>query len=68
MIAFNISKDSSYHPVVIKDKQEFWKRILIVDLIFSLLIPLGWIDPLTYTVTTPIRNFIILCAWQICKV
>jgi hypothetical protein len=22
---------SSYHPVVIKDEQQFWKRILIVD-------------------------------------
>jgi DNA-binding response OmpR family regulator len=31
MIAFSISKDPLYHPVVIKDKQEFWKRILIVD-------------------------------------
>jgi DNA-binding response OmpR family regulator len=31
MNAFSISIDPLYHPVVIKDKQEFWKRILIVD-------------------------------------
>jgi DNA-binding response OmpR family regulator len=31
MIAHSISKDSLYHPVVLKDKQGFWKRILIVD-------------------------------------
>jgi CheY-like chemotaxis protein len=31
MVAHSISKDSLYHPVVLKDKQGFWKRILIVD-------------------------------------
>jgi hypothetical protein len=31
MIAHSISKDSLYHPVVLKHKQGFWKRILIVD-------------------------------------
>ena len=31
MIAHSISKDSLYHPVVLKDKQAVWKRILIVD-------------------------------------
>jgi DNA-binding response OmpR family regulator len=31
MIGHSISKDSLYHPVVLKDKQGFWKRILIVD-------------------------------------
>jgi len=25
------TEDPLYHPVVIKDKQRFWKRILIVD-------------------------------------
>ncbi|HXX98441.1 MAG TPA: hypothetical protein VEL11_15140 [Candidatus Bathyarchaeia archaeon] len=39
MIAFNILKDPLYHPVVIKDKQEFWKRILIVDEIMTSLRP-----------------------------
>jgi CheY-like chemotaxis protein len=31
MIAYRVSKDPLYHPVVLKDKQEYWKRILIVD-------------------------------------
>jgi len=31
MIVHSVSKDSLYHPVVLKDKQAFWKRILIVD-------------------------------------
>jgi CheY-like chemotaxis protein len=31
MVAHSISKDSLYHPVLLKDKQGFWKRILIVD-------------------------------------
>ncbi|MGC1927823.1 MAG: response regulator [Candidatus Nitrosopolaris sp.] len=31
MIAHSISKDSMYHPVVLKNRQGFWKRILIVD-------------------------------------
>ncbi|HYA83764.1 MAG TPA: response regulator [Candidatus Bathyarchaeia archaeon] len=31
MIAFSNSKEPLYHSVVIKDKQGFWKRILIVD-------------------------------------
>jgi DNA-binding response OmpR family regulator len=31
MIGHSIPKDSLYHPVVLKDKQGFWKRILIVD-------------------------------------
>jgi hypothetical protein len=31
MIAHRISKDSLYHPVSLKHKQGFWKRILIVD-------------------------------------
>jgi CheY-like chemotaxis protein len=31
MIAHSPAEDSSYHPVVIKDKQRFWKRILIID-------------------------------------
>ena len=25
------TEDPLYHPVIIKDKQQFWKRILIVD-------------------------------------
>src|SRR5215472_7804579 len=31
MIAHSVLKDSLYHPVVLKNKQAFWKRILIVD-------------------------------------
>jgi DNA-binding response OmpR family regulator len=31
MIAYSISKDPLYNPAVIKDKQGYWKRILIVD-------------------------------------
>jgi CheY-like chemotaxis protein len=30
MIAYNL-EDPLYHTVVVKDKQRFWKRILIVD-------------------------------------
>jgi hypothetical protein len=28
---YSCAEDSLYHPVVIKDIQRFWKRILIVD-------------------------------------
>jgi CheY-like chemotaxis protein len=28
---YSCAEDSLYHPVVIKDNQRFWKRILIVD-------------------------------------
>ena len=31
MIAYRLAENPSYHPVVIKDEQQFWKRILIVD-------------------------------------
>jgi two-component SAPR family response regulator len=31
MIAHSVLKDSLYHHVVLKNKQAFWKRILIVD-------------------------------------
>ena len=31
MIAYSVSEDPLFHPVVIKDKLGFWKRILIVD-------------------------------------
>ncbi|MGB6590203.1 MAG: hypothetical protein WBE68_01695, partial [Candidatus Nitrosopolaris sp.] len=31
MIAHRRIEDLLYHPVVIKDEQRFWKRILIVD-------------------------------------
>ena len=31
MIAHSVLKDSLYHLVVLKNKQAFWKRILIVD-------------------------------------
>ena len=31
MIAHRPAEDPLYHPVVIKDKQRFWKRILIID-------------------------------------
>ena len=31
MIAYRFAEDPLYHPVVIKDEQRFWKRILIVD-------------------------------------
>ncbi len=31
MIAHRRAEDPLFHPVVIKDKQRFWKRILIVD-------------------------------------
>jgi DNA-binding response OmpR family regulator len=31
MIYSNHTKHSSYHPLVIKGKERFWKRILIVD-------------------------------------
>jgi CheY-like chemotaxis protein len=31
MIAYRLAEDPLYHPVVIKDEQRFWKRILIVD-------------------------------------
>jgi DNA-binding response OmpR family regulator len=31
MIAYSVPEDPLFHPVVIKDKQGFWKRILIVD-------------------------------------
>ncbi|MGB6533941.1 MAG: response regulator [Candidatus Nitrosopolaris sp.] len=31
MIAHGCAEDLLYHPVVIKDEQRFWKRILIVD-------------------------------------
>jgi CheY-like chemotaxis protein len=29
--SYSHTEDPLYHPVVIKDKQRFWKRILIVD-------------------------------------
>ena len=28
---YSCAEDPLYHPVVVKDKQRFWKRILIVD-------------------------------------
>ena len=28
---YSSSEHPSYHPVIIKDEQRFWKRILIVD-------------------------------------
>ena len=31
MIAHRLAEDPSYHTVVIKDKQRFWKRIFIID-------------------------------------
>ena len=31
MIAYRLVEDLLYHPVVIKDEQRFWKRILIID-------------------------------------
>ena len=31
MIAHRPAEDPLYHPIVIKDKQRFWKRILITD-------------------------------------
>ena len=31
MIAHKLAEDPLYHTVVIKDKQRFWKRILIID-------------------------------------
>ena len=31
MIAYRLAEDPLYKPVVVKDKQRFWKRILIVD-------------------------------------
>ncbi len=31
MIAYRLAEDPLYHPIVIKDKQRFWKRILIID-------------------------------------
>jgi DNA-binding response OmpR family regulator len=31
MITHSISKDPLYNPAVIKDKERYWKRILIVD-------------------------------------
>jgi CheY-like chemotaxis protein len=31
MIAYRLEEDRLYQPVVVKDKQRFWKRILIVD-------------------------------------
>jgi CheY-like chemotaxis protein len=31
MIAYRLAEDPLYHPVVIKNEQRFWKRILIVD-------------------------------------
>jgi CheY-like chemotaxis protein len=31
MIAYRLAEDPLYPPVVIKDEQRFWKRILIVD-------------------------------------
>jgi CheY-like chemotaxis protein len=31
MIAYRFAEDPLYQPVVVKDKQRFWKRILIVD-------------------------------------
>jgi CheY-like chemotaxis protein len=31
MIAYRLAEDPLYQPVVVKDKQRFWKRILIVD-------------------------------------
>jgi DNA-binding response OmpR family regulator len=31
MIAYRVAEDPLYQPVVVKDKQRFWKRILIVD-------------------------------------
>ena len=31
MIVYRLAEDPLYHPVVIKDKQRFWKRILIID-------------------------------------
>jgi CheY-like chemotaxis protein len=31
MIAYRLAEDPLYYPVVIKNEQRFWKRILIVD-------------------------------------
>jgi len=31
MIAHRLTKDPLYHTVVIRDRQQFWKRILIID-------------------------------------
>jgi response regulator RpfG family c-di-GMP phosphodiesterase len=31
MIAYRLAEDPLYQPVVVKDEQRFWKRILIVD-------------------------------------
>jgi len=31
MTACRLAEDPLYQPVVVKDKQRFWKRILIVD-------------------------------------
>jgi CheY-like chemotaxis protein len=31
MIAYRHAEDPLYHPVVIKDEQRFWKRMLIID-------------------------------------
>jgi hypothetical protein len=31
MIAYRLAEYPLYQPVVVKDKQRFWKRILIVD-------------------------------------
>jgi CheY-like chemotaxis protein len=31
MIAYRLAEDPLYHPVVIKDEQRFWKRMLIID-------------------------------------
>ena len=31
MIAYRLAEDPLYHTVVRKEKQRFWKRILIID-------------------------------------
>jgi hypoxanthine phosphoribosyltransferase len=31
MIAYRLAEDPLYQPVVVKDEQRLWKRILIVD-------------------------------------
>jgi two-component SAPR family response regulator len=31
MIAYRLAEDPLYHPIVIKDEQRFWKRMLIID-------------------------------------
>jgi CheY-like chemotaxis protein len=31
MIAYRLAEDPLYYPVVIKDEQRFWKRMLIID-------------------------------------